>query len=91
MWAMPFATLRRAGVNMRFHYVPETYRAASWISSNRNCKSAAPATSVLSFESDLRNAESASIDALIAYLNAKTRLDQILGTTLESWDIALND
>lgn len=46
---------------------------------------------VLSFESDLRNAESASVDALIAYLNAKTRLDQILGTTLESWDIALND
>ncbi|MBA1230760.1 TolC family protein [Pseudomonas viridiflava] len=46
---------------------------------------------VLSFEADLRNAESASVDALIAYLNAKTQLDQTLGTTLESWDIALND
>lgn len=46
---------------------------------------------VLSFESDLRNAESTRLNALIAYLNAQARLNQTLGTTLESWDIDLND
>ncbi|GFM76257.1 hypothetical protein PSCICM_20760 [Pseudomonas cichorii] len=46
---------------------------------------------VLSFESDLRNAENARLNALIAYLNAQTELDQRLGTTLESWEIDLND
>ncbi|WP_424481853.1 TolC family protein [Pseudomonas viridiflava] len=46
---------------------------------------------VLSFEADLRNAENARLNALIAYLNAQTGLDQTLGTTLESWDIDLND
>ncbi|MBX8483922.1 TolC family protein [Pseudomonas cichorii] len=46
---------------------------------------------VLSFESDLRNAENARLNALIAYLNAQTDLDQRLGTTLESWEIDLND
>ncbi|POA52601.1 MULTISPECIES: TolC family protein [Pseudomonas] len=46
---------------------------------------------VLSFESDLRNAENARLNALIAYLNAQTQLDLTLGMTLESWEIALND
>ncbi|GFM86695.1 hypothetical protein PSCICO_20940 [Pseudomonas cichorii] len=46
---------------------------------------------VLSFEADLRNAENARLNALIAYLNAQTDLDQRLGTTLESWEIDLND
>lgn len=46
---------------------------------------------VLSFESDLRNAESARLNAVIAYLNTQAHLDQTLGTTLESWDIDLND
>jgi len=46
---------------------------------------------VLSFESDLRNAENARLDALIAYLNAQSMLDNTLGTTLESWNISLND
>ncbi|EPL15937.1 TolC family protein [Pseudomonas sp. CF161] len=46
---------------------------------------------VLSFEGDLRNAENARLNALIAYLNAQTQLDLTLGMTLESWDIALND
>lgn len=46
---------------------------------------------VLSFESDLRSAESARLNALIAYLNTQAYLDQTLGTTLESWDIELND
>ena len=46
---------------------------------------------VLSFEADLRTAENASLDALIAYLNAQSSLDNTLGTTLESWGIKLND
>lgn len=46
---------------------------------------------VISFEGDLRNAQSARLDALIAYLNAQTRLELTLGMTLESWEIALND
>ncbi|WP_043229591.1 TolC family protein [Pseudomonas sp. CF161] len=46
---------------------------------------------VLSFEADLRNAENARLNALIAYLNAQAELDLTLGMTLESWDIALND
>ncbi|TKY83536.1 TolC family protein [Pectobacterium polonicum] len=46
---------------------------------------------VLSFENDLRNAENARLNALISYLNAQAELDETLGTTLQSWDIALND
>lgn len=46
---------------------------------------------VLSFESDLRNAENARLNSLISYLDAQTHLDQTLGTTLETWKIALND
>lgn len=46
---------------------------------------------VLSYENDLRNAENTRLNALIAYLNAQADLDQILGTTLQSWDITLND
>jgi outer membrane protein TolC len=46
---------------------------------------------VLSFENDLRMAQSARLAALISYLNAQAELDQTLGTTLQSWDIALND
>lgn len=46
---------------------------------------------VLSFETDLRNAENAQLNALIAFLNSQTLLDEKLGMTLESWDIALND
>jgi len=46
---------------------------------------------VISFESDLRNAENARLNALISYLNAQTTLDATLGTTLESWEIDLND
>lgn len=46
---------------------------------------------VLSFESDLRNAENMRLNALIAYLTAQAQLDQSLGTTLDSWDITLND
>ncbi|MFC7088287.1 TolC family protein [Halomonas salifodinae] len=46
---------------------------------------------VLSQETELRNAQHARLNALIAYLNAQTQLDLRLGMTLESWDIALND
>ncbi|OCA53480.1 TolC family protein [Photorhabdus namnaonensis] len=46
---------------------------------------------VLSFETDLRNAENVRLNALITYLNAQADLDETLGTTLGSWDIALND
>ena len=46
---------------------------------------------VLSFENDLRNAENLRVNALINYLNAQADLDQVLGTTLQSWDIKLND
>lgn len=46
---------------------------------------------VLSFEADLRSAENSRLNNLIASLNAQTQLDQILGTTLKSWEIELND
>jgi outer membrane protein TolC len=43
------------------------------------------------FESDLYNAEFARIDTLIAYRNALATIDKVSGTTLESWEIELND
>ncbi|WP_397451803.1 TolC family protein [Pseudomonas sp. NA-150] len=46
---------------------------------------------VLSFEGDLRQAENSALNAQIAYLNAQTQLDERLGMTLQSWEIALND
>ncbi|OTA16757.1 membrane protein [Xenorhabdus beddingii] len=46
---------------------------------------------VLSFETDLRNAENARLNTLIQYLNAQAELDQILGATLESWEITINE
>lgn len=46
---------------------------------------------VLSFENDLRNAENARLSAMLAYLEAQTRLDLTLGLTLDRWDISLND
>jgi len=46
---------------------------------------------VLSFESDLRLAESTRLNTLIASLNAQAQLDQVLGTALDSWEIELND
>ncbi|MEN5303791.1 TolC family protein [Pseudomonas sp. TWI628] len=46
---------------------------------------------VLSFESDLRQAQSTQLDTTIDYLDAQVVLDQVLGTTLERWDVALHD
>ncbi|MDR1461612.1 MAG: TolC family protein, partial [Azoarcus sp.] len=46
---------------------------------------------ILACESDLRNAETARLSALLAYRNAQATLDRVQGTTLESWEIMLND
>lgn len=46
---------------------------------------------VLSFESDLRNAEQARLNALLAYLNTQAELDLQLGTTLDSWKIRIDE
>ena len=46
---------------------------------------------VVSFQGSLQAAESAELSAVIAYANALTQLDQVLGTTLDTWRISLND
>lgn len=46
---------------------------------------------VLSFEGDLRYAQSTRLDAILDYLEAQVVLDQVLGATLDSWNVALND
>jgi outer membrane protein TolC len=46
---------------------------------------------VLSYETDLRQSESAQVSAMIDYLNALTILDQQVGTTLDTWQISLDD
>ncbi|MEO8927538.1 MAG: TolC family protein [Caulobacteraceae bacterium] len=46
---------------------------------------------VLTFETNLRAADTQALSAAIAYLNAVTQLDQQLGTTLDTWKISLND
>jgi outer membrane protein TolC len=46
---------------------------------------------VFTCESDLHNAEIAHLGALIAYRNAQAALDRAQGTTLENWEIELND
>lgn len=46
---------------------------------------------VRSLEDNLRSAENQLLAARIGYLNALTRLDLQLGTTLDTWKIALKD
>ena len=46
---------------------------------------------VVSFQGSLQAAESAELSAVIAYANSLTQLDQVLGTTLDTWRISLND
>ncbi len=46
---------------------------------------------VLSFENDLRTAESSQLTAMFNYLNGLTLLDLQLGVTLDNWGINLND
>ena len=46
---------------------------------------------VVSFQGSLQAAESAELSAVVAYANALTQLDQLLGTTLDTWQISVND
>jgi len=46
---------------------------------------------VLTFETNLRAADTQALAAQIDYLNALTGLDLQLGTTLDTWKISLND
>ncbi|KMO15469.1 TolC family protein [Methylobacterium indicum] len=46
---------------------------------------------VRALENDLRSAENQQLGAAIGYLNALTLLDVQLGTTLDTWHIALRD
>ncbi|RHW19456.1 TolC family protein [Sphingomonas gilva] len=46
---------------------------------------------VLSFQADLRAADTQELTASIAYLNALTQFDQQIGSTLDTWQISLND
>ena len=45
---------------------------------------------LVDFEDDLVDVQNREVDAIISYLNALTRLDQTLGTTLETWGIDVN-
>ncbi|KAA5802286.1 TolC family protein [Alkalicaulis satelles] len=45
----------------------------------------------LSLQADLRAADTQALTAKIAYLNALTALDQQIGSTLETWQVSLND
>ncbi len=42
---------------------------------------------LVTFQNDLVNAQNNELNAKIAYLNALSRLDQIIGTTLDTWKI----
>ena len=42
---------------------------------------------LVSFQNDLVSAQNSELDAVIAYRNSLTNLDQILGTTLDTWRI----
>ena len=46
---------------------------------------------VVSFQNTLQQAQTQELTAVITYLNALTTLDQVLGTTLETWGIGLDD
>jgi outer membrane protein TolC len=42
---------------------------------------------IIDFQNALVQARNAELDATINYLNALTRLDQTVGTTLETWQV----
>ena len=46
---------------------------------------------VVSFQNLLQQAQTQELTAVVTYLNALTTLDQVLGTTLETWEIGLDD
>jgi len=43
---------------------------------------------LVSFQNDLVNAQNAELNAITDYRNALSALDQVLGTTLDTWQIA---
>lgn len=45
---------------------------------------------LVTFQNDLVDSQNAEVDAKVAYLNALTFLDTILGTTLKTWQIDYN-
>ena len=45
---------------------------------------------IVSFQNDLVTAQVAELDANVAYLNALTQLDNVLGTTLQTWRIEVS-
>jgi outer membrane protein TolC len=40
-------------------------------------------------QNDLEQARNVELNATIDYLNALTRLDQVLGTTLDTWQVTI--
>ncbi|HWB52484.1 MAG TPA: TolC family protein [Stellaceae bacterium] len=46
---------------------------------------------VVSFQNDLLSAQSTELQAVISYMTALATLDQVLGTTLNTWRISIND
>ena len=46
---------------------------------------------VLSYEADLRQAEMDNLDAVLNYQNGLTELDQVLGTSLRTWGVSIDD
>ena len=46
---------------------------------------------VVSFQNSFQNAESVELSSIAEYLNSLTLLDQVLGTTLDTWKINLED
>ncbi|NEP00286.1 MAG: TolC family protein [Symploca sp. SIO2E9] len=44
---------------------------------------------IVNLQNDLAQARNAELDAIINYLNALTRLDQTLGTTLDTWQVKI--
>ncbi|HAJ60727.1 MAG TPA: hypothetical protein DCP31_16850 [Cyanobacteria bacterium UBA8543] len=45
---------------------------------------------IVRLQNDLVSARNAELEATIEYLNALTRLDQTLGTTLDTWQVTLD-
>ncbi len=45
---------------------------------------------IVNFQNDLVQAQNAELSATIQYLNALTRLDEFLGTTLQTWNIEID-
>ncbi|MEG4028246.1 MULTISPECIES: TolC family protein [unclassified Microcoleus] len=46
---------------------------------------------IVTFQKDLIEARNAELNARIAYFNALTNLDQIIGTTLETWQVRIEN